>query len=342
MIFNRSVTFLIFFFLINNISCYGDLFFMDYHERNLPIELSITNNSQDNLILPFNKTRVIGSKNHKEVQNFIIDHFTNTLSRKWVFEEDSFEANNHNFTNLIFTLNKPNVSKYIVIGAHYDSKILPKKEYIGAVDSAATCGILLYVSKFLDRILTEESDSLASRLINESNFGLKIVFFDGKESIKQWSPEDSSYGAKHLAEIWEEQGINDKIELFIVANLLGGPEQKDGVTSHFINTLGYLKMLEDVETVYNSIDLNNIDNINMRLRKKQVISRSKSFMTAQKYTVKDDHIEFLKYNVPMLYTAPLPYPRHWHRVSDTFENLSQQQVYRWGILLSDYMIRLLL
>lgn len=30
-----------------------------------------------------------------------------------------------------------------------------------------------------------------------------MVFFDGEEAFKQWSPTDSIYGSRHLAEFWK-------------------------------------------------------------------------------------------------------------------------------------------
>jgi len=33
---------------------------------------------------------------------------------------------------------------------------------------------------------------------------LKFIFFDGEEAFEEWGPEDSIYGARHLAAKWEQ------------------------------------------------------------------------------------------------------------------------------------------
>ena len=35
-----------------------------------------------------------------------------------------------------------------------------------------------------------------------------LIFFDGEEAFKEWSPKDSIYGARHLAEIWHNNYTN--------------------------------------------------------------------------------------------------------------------------------------
>lgn len=32
-----------------------------------------------------------------------------------------------------------------------------------------------------------------------------LIFFDGEEAFKKWGPNDSIYGAKHLAEKWHNK-----------------------------------------------------------------------------------------------------------------------------------------
>jgi glutaminyl-peptide cyclotransferase len=32
-----------------------------------------------------------------------------------------------------------------------------------------------------------------------------LIFFDGEEAFEEWGPNDSIYGAKHLARTWHEK-----------------------------------------------------------------------------------------------------------------------------------------
>lgn len=43
-----------------------------------------------------------------------------------------------------------------------------------------------------------------NKLDKNSDVGLKLVFFDGEEAFVQWGPNDSIYGAKHLASKWDQ------------------------------------------------------------------------------------------------------------------------------------------
>jgi glutaminyl-peptide cyclotransferase len=51
--------------------------------------------------------------------------------------------------------------------------------------------------------------------------------------------------------------------------------------------------------------------------------RSAYFNSRQTFGyIEDDHIPFLRRNVPILHIIPTPFPKVWHRESDNKENLS--------------------
>lgn len=39
-----------------------------------------------------------------------------------------------------------------------------------------------------------------------------FIFFDGEEAFKEWGPNDSIYGAKHLARVWHNKRTLDARE----------------------------------------------------------------------------------------------------------------------------------
>lgn len=54
------------------------------------------------------------------------------------------------FTNIIATAN-PSAKKFLLLTAHYDSKMLKdNEEFIGASDSAVPCGMIMSIAKNLD------------------------------------------------------------------------------------------------------------------------------------------------------------------------------------------------
>ncbi|CCD26532.1 uncharacterized protein NDAI_0H03590 [Naumovozyma dairenensis CBS 421] len=224
---------------------------LKYHEENLYKELNIIpkkdeeEKSHNNLILPFNGTRVPGSLESLKIQDYIINHFNNTLKLNWTIELDNFQENGYNFTNMIFSLLPGNNDedtnmndKYLVLAVHYDTMIKPEG-FIGAMDSGASCGILLYLSKFIDTIYSYDHDddmevtstlaySIGKKWHKKKNIydftklyddnssgtfkGIKIIFFDGEEAIEKWSDDDSIYGSRHLAKKWQEQKQTIKLK----------------------------------------------------------------------------------------------------------------------------------
>ena len=55
---------------------------------------------------------------------------------------------------------------------------------------------------------------------------LQFLFFDGEEPFVRWSGNDNTYGSRHLAKVWQEKGLLDGIEVFMLLDLLGARNPK--------------------------------------------------------------------------------------------------------------------
>lgn len=90
-------------------------------------------------------------------------------------------------------------------------------QFIGATDSAVPVSILCSVASALTPLLRERHDRVAAAAakgevpaLGTDGFDeaeaarttLQIVLFDGEEAYKDWSDTDSTYGSRHLAELW--------------------------------------------------------------------------------------------------------------------------------------------
>ena len=53
------------------------------------------------------------------------------------------------FTNIIATAN-PNATKFVLLTAHYDSKIMKGNEFLAATDSAVPCAMIMSIAKSLN------------------------------------------------------------------------------------------------------------------------------------------------------------------------------------------------
>jgi glutaminyl-peptide cyclotransferase len=167
---------------------------------------------------PLLRERVSGTLGNLEVRKFLV----NELKKAgFSVSDEPFKKNTPKgpvtFANVLGLSGAGH--RRLILTAHYDSKDIPK--FIGAIDSAAPCAILLDVVH-----------SLSSKLEkNPSDRSLQIIFFDGEEAFLDWTAEDSLYGSRHLAEKWEQTfvtmdtGMNgtvlSMIDLFVLLDLLG-------------------------------------------------------------------------------------------------------------------------
>lgn len=298
-----------------------------YYEETLPLELSIDVSNRVNVIIPFNKTRVAGSPESKSIRNFIINFYNHTLDNYWHTDVDTHLEKGINYTNLIFTLNTK-AEKFIIMSAHYDTKIQPKG-FVGGIDSAASCSILLYVSKYIDQLFSTE------RLNFRNHYGLKIIFFDGEEALDEWSKDDSLYGSRHLATKWEKENIMKDIELFILLDLIGA-RGDNTIPSYFRNTHKYYRSLSDIEKSY-------INRINNDSSKKDKINHLelnptlRDYLTTNQIIIDDDHSPFFERGVPILHLITLPFPRVWHTLDDNFDNISQANLNKWAVMMCEFL-----
>lgn len=76
--------------------------------------------------------RVVGTKNHRRVRNYIVKEL-NKLN--WNVEVDEFEDvtptfGKLKFANIVATLN-PNAKRYLALACHYDSKYVRENDFVG-------------------------------------------------------------------------------------------------------------------------------------------------------------------------------------------------------------------
>jgi glutaminyl-peptide cyclotransferase len=149
------------------------------------------------LLEPILIPRVSGSSGNKSVQNHIIKIFTEL---QWHIDQDQFIQETPfgeiEFNNIIVTKDIGASSRF-VLAAHFDSKYFKHFDFIGAIDSAAPCAILLDIAIALNEAFDKrKKDGIFT------NSTLQIIFFDGEEAMIEWTENDSIYGARHLANRW--------------------------------------------------------------------------------------------------------------------------------------------
>lgn len=272
----------------------------------------------NNILIP----RVVGTQNHETVFSYIKGELQKLGLSVEVdeFESDTPSFGRLTFKNIIGTLN-PDADRYLVLACHYDSKYFQNELFVGAIDSAVPCAMMLNLAS----VLKKELESIKSNV----DLSLKLIFFDGEEAFDKWGPDDSIYGARHLAEKYHSSNIVarstgesvselQKIDILVLLDLLG---HKDvNFYNYFSGTSKWYSQMADAEDrLYN-----------LRLFKPR---NTRYFIRADFFNsnIEDDHTPFLRKKVPILHLIPVPFPREWHTPKDnrdiididTVENLNK-------------------
>ncbi|XP_043853749.1 glutaminyl-peptide cyclotransferase-like protein isoform X2 [Dromiciops gliroides] len=160
---------------------------------------------------------------------------------------------------------------------------------------------------------------------------LQLLFLDGEEALKEWGPEDSLYGARHLAQRMEQtpHGIGfseiQAIEMFVLLDLLGAPDPV--IKSHFPRTAPWFQRLSSIEKRLHQLGL-------LASHPQEVMY----FQQGPPYgAVDDDHVPFLRRGVPILHLIPTPFPAVWHTPADTEANLHPPTVHNLSRILATFL-----
>src|SRR5580700_7451089 len=174
--------------------------------------------------------RFNGSPGHLKAEEFIKQHFA-AEAAKGNLETDTFTAS----TPAGFQTMRNYIVKYpgkkdgiIVLASHYETNYpLRDIEFYGANDGAATSALLIEIGNVL-------------RTHPPEGYSVWLVFDDGEEAVKDWfsnNGKDNTYGTRHLAAKWSQDGTLAKIKAFIVADMIA---DKDLNIDHSDNSAPWL------------------------------------------------------------------------------------------------------
>ncbi|KAJ7685529.1 glutaminyl-peptide cyclotransferase-like protein [Mycena polygramma] len=299
--------------------------------------------------------RVPDTENNTHVRNYIVSKLE---ALNWHVEQDAFNDTTpfgrKQFTNIIATKD-PKASRRVIVAAHFDSKYFPEpNNFLGATDSAAPCAMMLDLAEALNPLLDDRAHRLEAGMEEDedvSDTTLQLVFFDGEEAFVSWTPTDSIYGARHLAEKWATTYAlpNSKrrlmgpqsteisgIEHLILLDLLGAEHPL--IRSYTLDTAWLFDALVSVEK-----RLGDSGAFAYGDEQGMVPGKWSSFFykrtTADKNLggIGDDHIPFLEKGVDILHLITSPFPSVWHTVRDDASALHMPTLRRWNVLFRVFM-----
>lgn len=307
---------------------------------------------------PILKVRIPGTQGSEDVRTHF-EKFFRGLDSGWDVELDTFfddtpTLKNVNFTNFVATRDPPgsdpgSVGRLTLV-AHYDSKIEPKG-FLGAIDSAFPCALIMYIVNQLDEALTAKwnDTTTASSSIAAADLGLQILFLDGEEAYQEWTDTDSIYGARHLAHSWDKPAYAatsirksrlDSIDLFVLLDLLGAANPS--IPSYYKHTNWAHRNLGRLQRAFRRTKATREKKKTSVEGKEEevVVEESTWFPQPGRYflagQIGDDHLPFFKRGVPVLHLIPIPFPNTWHKIIDDGDHLDMDAVHDWSIIMTAF------
>lgn len=229
--------------------------------------------------------RVPGSAAHRRTEDYIIRILKKDGAQ---IDFDSFTAStprgNLPMRNIIAKFG-PAGQPIVLLAGHYDTKFLPG--FVGANDAGSSTGILLAIADVLKA--------------NPPRFNVWLLFLDGEEAVRNWTPTDSVYGSRHLARKLAQEGYLPKIRGLILADMIG---DKDLDVAKEMNSTEWLR--DFVATAAREMGY------------------ARYFFQQEMY-IDDDHQPFLKVGIPSVDLIDFTYgpnQAYWHTRKDTMDKLS--------------------
>ncbi|GAP87086.2 putative glutaminyl-peptide cyclotransferase [Rosellinia necatrix] len=304
------------------------------------------------LLAPILIPRVPGTPGQVAAQEHFVNFFREELpkwSLEWFNSTGKTPVTGDReipFQNLLFKREPPWVqegqSNLLTLVAHYDSKITPEG-FIGATDSAAPCAILMHVARSIDHFVTQMHDEMAALGEGGSvpmDMGVQILLLDGEEAFLNWSPTDSLYGARALAERWETsphpansfyKNPLDQISMFVLLDLLGSADPT--VPSPFLPTHWAYRAMARIENRMRELKLLESNPTGPFLP-----DAGKEISKFGRGTVQDDHIPFMHRGVPILHLIATPFPPVWHTMDDDGAHLDMPTVRDWARIVTAFAL----
>jgi glutaminyl-peptide cyclotransferase len=177
----------------------------------------------------------------------------------------------------------------ILLLTHYDT--LRLDGFVGAEDGGSSSGLMLEMARLLCSGKPRAN-------------AMWIAFLDGEEAqmvqngVAQWSDEDSVYGSRELAARMAISGDLKNIRAVILADMVGQYNLRIERESNSTHTL--------TDFVWN---------IASRLGYGDIF-------VSQQTAIEDDHLPFLKRDVPAVDIIDLDGYQYWHTTQDTLDKVS--------------------
>ncbi|MCP4606681.1 MAG: M28 family peptidase [Proteobacteria bacterium] len=231
-------------------------------------------------------------------------------TRRYIVEKlKSFglEPKRHDFTALtphpeLKSVEMANISvdidgpakKRVLLGGHYDGKLLEGIDFKGANDGGSSTATLLEIARSLSR--------------TPPPCPVRIVFFDGEEALVKWTDSDSCYGSKKMAAQLMESGEVGSFSAVVIVDMIG--DKRLRLLSESSSTAWVFDVLKQTAERLGHGDI----------------------FSGPRVRIEDDHVPFLHIGIPAALLIDLNYGpgwqsnAYWHTEKDTLDKLSSKSI----------------
>lgn len=98
--------------------------------------------------------------------------------------------------------------RILLLGSHFDTKVGIADDFAGANDSGSSTGLLLELARAFQETAPHPME-------------IRLAFFDGEESMKEYGPTDGLHGSRYLARQMGADGSLGDIEAMILLDMVG-------------------------------------------------------------------------------------------------------------------------
>jgi glutaminyl-peptide cyclotransferase len=233
--------------------------------------------------------RPIGSAAHKKLEAYL-----RAQLKADNLEEDRFTAQTpagaFPMANLIakFPGTKDGI---IVVAGHYDT-LRSVPGFVGANDGGSSTALLL-----------ETANQLRGK--KRDGYSVWLVCLDGEEAVQHWSPTDSLYGSRHLAQKWQNDGTAKMIKALLLVDMIGDADLN--IDRDENSTPWLLQLIYQAAT---------------RLG-------YQSHFFGRTLAIEDDHLPFLKLGIPAADLIDFEFGYNnalWHTPEDTLDKVSPKSL----------------
>ncbi len=210
-----------------------------------------------------------------------------------------------------------------LLGSHYDSKRLSGVESVGANDSGSSSAALMEIM----RSLKTQSPSFRCHV--------KAIWFDGEEAyLPNWRDGESRHPANQIDNTYGSRFYTSSLKACDSAWCTAEGDKVEGLILLDMVGEANLTLSDDINSTQALRDLAKAVD--------QSLFKGELFRGVSPKGIEDDHIPFLRKNIPAIDLIGFENTSHWHQPTDTFDKIDADSLLKVGQLTDEMLKRLLL